>query len=172
MNSNIKNCIECDVELDVSTNWYPSFVPKHHYKCTTCYDRQRIKNHVVAGTAGPKTIARHLGYTTNEKYDSVVEGYVYIISNPAWGGWKKVGMAIDAYDRCSAFQTSSPLRDFKVEYCKHFSDRRVAEKKTHEALFDLDIERAGEWFKTSTKQIKQIIQSVKGEYDESINSSS
>ncbi len=168
----IKNCIECGVELDVSTNWYPSFVPKCHYKCIPCYDRQRIKNHVVAGTAGPKTIAKHFGHTTNDKYDSVVSGYVYIISNPAWGGWKKVGMAVDAYDRCNAFQTSSPLRDFKVEYCKHFSDRRLAEKLTHEALFDLDVERAGEWFKAPTKQIKQIIQSVKGKTNESINSSS
>ena len=52
------------------------------------------------------------------------EGYVYIITNPCWKGWIKVGMAIDAEDRCKQYQTSSPFRDYKLCYKKYFDDRR------------------------------------------------
>tara|TARA_R100001377_G_C3158265_1_gene98804 strand:+ start:332 stop:853 length:522 start_codon:yes stop_codon:yes gene_type:complete len=172
MNSTtIKRCLECKDELVVPTNWYPSFPDKGYYKCKPCVDSLRIINHIKAGTASSRMIAKHLGAKALGVFDHVTAGYVYIISNPAWKDWKKVGMAIDAYDRCGAFQTSSPLRDYRVEYCKHFEDRREAEKGIHTILDEQGIERVGEWFKSHTSTLKQVIQAYTGEKDDTINSS-
>jgi len=110
-----------------------------------------------------------VAFSSMEGYEASTEGYVYVISNPAWQGWYKVGMAVDAWDRCTAFQTSSPFRDYKVEYCKHFKDRRSAEKETHNALLALHIPRKGEWFKATVDQLKNQIQSIKGETHEPID---
>jgi len=167
----MKTCIECKDELIVPANWYPSFPNKGYYKCKPCVDRLRIDNHIKAGTASSRMIAKRLGAQALGVFNNVTAGYVYIISNPAWKDWKKVGMAIDAYDRCGAFQTSSPFRDYKVEYCKHFENRREAERTIHLILDEEGIERVGEWFKSSTFTLKQIIQAYKGEKDDTINSS-
>jgi len=43
-------------------------------------------------------------------------------------------MAIDAEDRCKQYQTSSPFRDYKLCYSKHFNDRKKAEAKAHSVL--------------------------------------
>ena len=61
-------------------------------------------------------------FASLEGYDTTTEGYVYIINNPCWDGWVKVGMAIDAEDRCKQYQTSSPYRDYKLCYLKFFED--------------------------------------------------
>ena len=93
-------------------------------------------------------------FASLNNYSNVKEGYVYIVSNPAWEGWYKVGMAIDAYDRCSGYQTSSPFRDYAVEYCKYFEDRRESEQNIHTKLAEQKIERRGEWFRGSLTDIK------------------
>ena len=80
------------------------------------------------------------------KYTLTKEGYVYILSNPAWEGWYKVGMAADINDRVSSYQTSSPLRDYQLEHYIVTADRRVAERKIHSELKKLCKGVAGEWF--------------------------
>jgi len=93
-------------------------------------------------------------------YNEYAEGYVYVISNPAWEGWFKVGMAVDAYDRCAQYQTSSPYRDYVVEYCKYFEDRRKAESSAH-ALLE-GVEQRGEWFNAELSVIKNKIKTIEG----------
>ena len=112
-----------------------------------------------------------VAFSSMEGYESSTEGYVYVISNPAWVGWHKVGMAIDARDRCATYQTSSPCRDYKLEYYKHFKDRRSAEKEVHNLLIASHVVRKGEWFKSPVEQLKNKIQSIKGETHVPINTS-
>ena len=38
-------------------------------------------------------------FTALQKDAQLKEGYVYVITNPAWPEWVKIGMAIDAEDR-------------------------------------------------------------------------
>ena len=78
---------------------------------------------------------------------AVKSGHVYIISNPAWPEWVKVGMAIDSRDRCNSYQTSSPYRDYVMHYAISSDDRRKAEYEAHTALEKLADSRKGEWFK-------------------------
>ena len=167
--TSIRTCNECKTNLILNKNWWFSFKGKQFYICTDCYKKRRLENHVKAGTAGPKRLAKYIGSSALDNYDAVIRGYVYIISNPAWEGWHKVGMAVDAWDRCASFQTSSPFRDYKLEYCKHFKDRRSAETETHNLLLSLEIPRKGEWFKATAEQLKKHIQSIKGERHESID---
>ena len=55
-------------------------------------------------------------FSSLEKYESSVEGQVYVITNPNFPDWVKVGMAIDAEDRLNGYQTSSPFRDYVLQY--------------------------------------------------------
>ncbi len=93
-------------------------------------------------------------------YEKTDEGYVYIITNPCWSNWVKVGMAIDAEDRCKQYQTSSPFRDYKLCYSKFFDDRKEAEAKAHSLLKESAEERKGEWFKITQDKAQQIIESL------------
>tara|TARA_Y100001973_G_C5205156_1_gene340966 strand:+ start:4096 stop:4305 length:210 start_codon:yes stop_codon:yes gene_type:complete len=68
-------------------------------------------------------------------------------------------MAVDADDRCSGYQTSSPFRDYKVEAKVYYKDRRDAEYKAHEKAEQIG-ERRGEWFKLKTQVAIKLIQSI------------
>lgn len=59
---------------------------------------------------------------------SIPEGFVYVISNPAWDNKYKVGMSSDPKKRLASYQTYSPNRDFKLEHWSFWEDRRKAEK--------------------------------------------
>ena len=119
---------------------------------------KEISKYDPVHTAGRYKTLEGAAFASLNNYSSVEEGYVYAVSNPAWEGWFKVGMALDAYDRCAGYQTSSPFRDYKVEYCKYFTDRRKAEQNIHTKLAEQKIESRGEWFRGSLTNIKSVIQ--------------
>ena len=129
-----RNCISCGVKLNKS-NWYPSFVGKKHYKCKSCYDERRILNRYKKKYgSSTKALAKFISNTVKNKYDAVLEGQVYVIRNPAFPGWCKVGMAVDALDRLKQYQTSSPYRDYELVVSFDSKDRRKDESKAHELL--------------------------------------
>ena len=99
-------------------------------------------------------------FASLEGYEKSTEGHVYIISNPCWDGWIKVGMAVDAEDRCNGYQTSSPFRDYKLCYTKYFKDRRSAEQIAHKKLKKISVKHKGEWFKVSTKEATNLIKAI------------
>ena len=93
-------------------------------------------------------------------YVSRKEGHVYIISNPAWNGWYKVGKAVDADDRCQSYNTSSPLRDYKVEYKIYVQDRNKGEKIAHTQALKKTQTYSGEWFKICLKDLIETLDSI------------
>lgn len=98
-------------------------------------------------------------FSSLKNYAKSKEGQVYIISNPNFKGWVKVGMAVDANDRLNNYQTSSPFRDYKLDYTFDTEDRRASEAAAHNAL-DSRFPRNGEWFKCSPRQAWSIIANV------------
>ena len=151
-----KNCLGCKVELvnnleDDNYNWTPSRVEKKDYRCNKCYslrENLRIKNRKLLQT---------IKADYKESFDKIPYGDVYIISNPAWKGWYKIGMATNAKDRLMNYQTSSPMRDYKLEYKKTFNDKRKAELKAQALCAKEATDTNGEWFKIPvTKAIKLI----------------
>ena len=87
-----------------------------------------------------------------KKDAQVKEGYVYVITNPAWPDWVKIGMAIDAEDRLNGYQTSSPMRDYELVHAISTPDRARAERVAHKAAAMCG-ERKGEWFKIDTQKL-------------------
>lgn len=82
-------------------------------------------------------------------------GHVYVISNPAWGKWLKVGRAVDAHDRVKQYQTSSPFRDYKVELTIDTDDTHVLEKQIHKKLRS-KYNSINEWFEMSLEQFREM----------------
>ncbi len=154
----IKNCNHCNVSL-TEHNWGNGNVKKQNYICKPC-------DAIKSKTNRFKRIARTIGQAVYGKYNSVKQGHVYIVSNPAWEGWYKVGMAVDADDRCRSYQTSSPMRDFKLEYFKFFDDRRNAENIAHLKLSTTDYEKRGEWFNAPLNKIVSVIKNIQEESNE------
>tara|TARA_R110000764_G_scaffold190409_1_gene275707 strand:+ start:109 stop:564 length:456 start_codon:yes stop_codon:yes gene_type:complete len=134
-----KCCNHCDVLLD-NINWSIGNVRKNNYICRVCDSKKGKRNRL-------KRLALSIHQTALRQYNQVKAGHVYIISNPAWPEWVKVGMAIDAADRCSNYQTSSPFRDYVVEYSFASTNRRKDESLAHQKLAAISQDRRGEWFK-------------------------
>jgi len=123
------------------------------------------RNHPLHKAGNYKTF-EGAAFSSLSNYEKSTEGYVYIITNPAWKGWVKVGMAIDANDRCNQYQTSSPMRDYKLVYSKYFQYRRVAEAQAHKLCAKKATENNNEWFKINIKDAINLIESITEEQNE------
>jgi hypothetical protein len=98
-------------------------------------------------------------------YKTSTKGELYLITNPAFEGWVKVGMAVDARDRLKNYQTSTPFRDFEIQsFCK-VNDRRAAEAELHRRLSKI-YEQRGEWFKCSVNNARDEMACVKLDMEE------
>ena len=168
-----KNCNTCGVEL-TDANWNSSWKKTNRTQCQDCNNPNRTKHNpdrmYVNGKYVPKKHPLYkagrfktfegAAFSALKGYETTDEGYVYVITNPCWKGWVKVGMAIDAEDRCKQYQTSSPFRDYALKFKKHFDDRRSAEQQAHKKIKNICKDNNGEWFKVSISEAKQIIQAI------------
>jgi hypothetical protein len=102
-------------------------------------------------------------FSSLAKYESSVEGQVYVIVNPSFFEWVKVGMAIDSEDRLNGYQTSSPYRDYALVSSWEVNDRRAAEAEAHSELQKL-YERRSEWFKCTPEQAQEVVSGIVGKY--------
>ena len=186
-----RKCRDCDTVLTVGQNTLESYVTKHSGICIPCKRKsnklykplQVAKNPERMYVNGKYISKKHplykagiyktfndAAFTGFENYESTKEGYIYAISNPAWKGWLKLGMAIDPKDRCNSYQTSSPLRDYKLIYSRFFKDRRKAESKMHMLAEKVSKNTNSEWFELSKESAIEIINSVEDENVSSISS--
>jgi hypothetical protein len=95
-------------------------------------------------------------FSSLAKYELSKEGQVYIITNPNFRDWVKVGMAVDSEDRLNGYQTSSPFRDYALYKSWPVSDRRSAESEAHTHL-EKTFDRRGEWFKCTPEEAEASI---------------
>ncbi|MDD9823335.1 MAG: DNA methyltransferase [Gammaproteobacteria bacterium] len=73
------------------------------------------------------------------KADARPRKYVYVISNPAYPGMYKVGVAANAEARLNQFQTGDPKRRYQLEYKKMTPEYKTLEPYIHRQ-FDGDHE--------------------------------
>jgi len=153
-----KHCPKCEVTKSLDKFYRHKLVGYETY-CKPCQNKNSRENAkkrmYVNGKVIPKTHPLHkpgryksfgdAAFESLSNYKTAKEGQVYIIVNPAFPGWCKVGMAVDAEDRLKQFQTSSPYRDYKLIATYDTNDRRKAEKFAHD-LLEKRHERRGEWF--------------------------
>lgn len=173
-------CYKCSSELH-DDNWQPSFKKRGQCLCKYC------KNDNWNKTLNKKTNPARL--FLNGKYipkkdpryklfkpgnyknitdaifeqsaaSTIKEGYVYAITNKAWPEWVKIGMAIDAEDRLSGYQTSSPHRDYVLEHSVFSNDRRKAEQEAHTKALKVAFDSNSEWFKLPIEQAINILDNL------------
>jgi hypothetical protein len=99
-------------------------------------------------------------FSSLRNYKHTKSGYVYVISNPAWKGWVKIGMAIDAEDRLKSYQTSSPYRDYQLLHSVYVTDRRAIERKAHRKIGKIAEEKQNEWFKVDAVEAIDCITAI------------
>lgn len=75
------------------------------------------------------------------------EGFIYIISNSEFPNYYKIGVTSDISNRLRAYQTSSPHRNYKLEYYIHHPDCYLAEQKIRENMKYFAKEIKNEWYK-------------------------
>jgi hypothetical protein len=102
-------------------------------------------------------------FSSLAKYETSVEGQVYVIVNPNFSEWVKVGMAVDSEDRLNGYQTSSPFRDYALVSSWDVNDRRAAETEAHIELQKL-YERRSEWFKCTPEQAQGVVSGIARNY--------
>jgi hypothetical protein len=67
-------------------------------------------------------------YKNNSIYSKTESGIVYLISNPAFSGYLKIGITSNLLKRLVSYQTYDPLRRFKIEHYKVVPNARSYEK--------------------------------------------
>jgi|TARA_R100001460_G_scaffold50633_1_gene89087 hypothetical protein len=92
-------------------------------------------------------------------YENSTQGEVYVITNPAFPDWVKIGMAVDSEDRLKGYQTGDPHRSYKLEFSRNFNDRRKAESKAH-VLAGKSFIQSGEWFNMSVQDAINMIEGI------------
>ena len=170
------HCTHCNAELD-ETNWATSFRKRKHYACRPCFNKKHnakngpqrlyingkyikkgdpLHNVFKPGRYKSITDAAFQGSAAS----SIQQGYVYVITNKAWDGWVKIGMAIDAEDRLNGYQTSSPHRDYVLEHKVYSPDRRASEQEAHTKAILKSVDHNGEWFKLSVTEAINILDNL------------
>ena len=135
---------------------------KRKYRTLSGYLQQGGKiERLVFNKMNPKDI----GIFAKALYDNQKSGHVYVIVNDAWPEWVKIGKAVDAEDRLNGYQTSSPMRDYKLVHSVYFEDRHKAEKKAHVAAASATKHPwnkvdNGEWFKLSHEEAVKILEDI------------
>lgn len=103
---------------------------------------------------------------SDNKQSLLKHGFVYVISNPAWQEWVKVGHSRDPERRLSSYNTGCPDRDYTLNGYVYFENRIEAEQTIHQSLEDGNFSRKGEWFNCPT----QYVLTKLGDLDEALNS--
>ena len=96
-----------------------------------------VKTHPLHKPGRYKTF-EDAAFSSLERYELSKEGQVYVITNPNFPEWVKVGMAVDAEDRLNNYQTSSPFRDYTLVSAWSVTDRRTAEAEAEECWDEAD----------------------------------
>ena len=171
-------CKYCSAILD-DTNWNASYRNHNNRICKHCFNSKfnakhnKINNPLAMYVNGKYISRKHplhkpgryktfndAAFEGTYKLSDVKEGYVYVISNKAWPGWVKIGMAVDVDERLNSFQTSSPHRDYILEHSVASNDRRKSEKEAHTRALPLSTDTKGEWFKLSVEQAITILDNL------------
>ena len=122
-------------------------------------DGKYISRHHPLYKAGRFKSFGDAAFSSLVNYENSTQGEVYVITNPAFPDWVKIGMAVDSEDRLKGYQTGDPYRSYKLEFSRGFDDRRKAESKAH-TLAKKSFIKSGEWFKMSVQDAINVIEGV------------
>lgn len=106
-----------------------------------------------------RTLIEHEGKNGGEQ-TSIEEGFVYLITNPVWNGWVKVGMTTDYESRLSTYNIYDPTSSYSFVDIKWTIDRKYAEKHLKNVFSIHSSGVKGEWFKITLEKAKVLMQTT------------
>jgi len=99
-------------------------------------------------------------YTEKKKDQPGSTGFLYVITNPAWDGYYKVGKTTNLSNRLATYMTGSPLRDYNYLFTIEVDDVNIAERLAHQKLSEY-YEIKGEWVVASKHEaIIKILEAI------------
>ena len=95
----------------------------------------------------------------------IIPGYIYILTNPAWPDWVKIGRNAKCSrggleGRIRSYNTSSPLRDYACEYFIEVKDTGLVERYFKDRYED----SCSEWYNISVEDAKNVINQCLGRF--------
>jgi len=103
---------------------------------------------------------KHTRYNNNKYKVMPYNGWIYVVANPSWNGWVKIGRAINVERRIVCYNTSSPFRDYELVFCTRVNNPNLIEKY----FFEKYGTENNEWFNISKDeaiyQIKKLIERI------------
>jgi len=121
---------------------------------------------VLSGTSVSKFSSRRLpiglppdGETIFTRSNSP-EGWLYVVTNPKWPEWVKIGITRDLAKRLSSYNTGAPTTNvfYQRKYHKYHPKARDLEREIHKSMRD-DSRRGDsrEWYRMSIEDAVSII---------------
>lgn len=89
-----------------------------------------------------------------------MDGFVYIITNKNFEGYVKIGITKNIKKRLQAYQTSSPFRDYKIEYYVYHPNIKQGEKDIHKLLEPFALSRRNEWVEICISMAKSKLEEL------------
>jgi hypothetical protein len=131
-----------------SLSLYHSKLTRKQYRALPSATRSKLRS----------TIRRHFHHLLKSE-----PSWIYIILNPAWPEYCKIGVSNDIKHRVCLYNTHSPFGDFTCVYAEFFHehDRYIAQMYEH-----FGSQRAeGEWFKVSASEATAYLSVLKEKSD-------
>lgn len=116
--------------------------------CNKCETNRKNHEYYKGNTTCIPCIKKAYQDKKNNVPAVTTPGFIYIITNPAWDGYYKLGKTINLEKRMSTYMTGSPLRDYTYLITARVSDVNRAEVKALQSLSEYyDVK--GEWIVAS-----------------------
>lgn len=128
-----------DGDFEITEELMESFTELYHHNSGKEYSKYTILYRRDAGKS-----FLNLKISRGLKPKEIKEGFVYLISNPAWPDYTKIGISVNINKRLSTYQTGDPFRRYKIEGYEFLSNRKEIEKKILSKFNVID----GEWVET------------------------
>jgi hypothetical protein len=126
--------------------------------CSKCKLKECVKNHTYCNEC---TKQIHKESNIKKYINNPYNGYIYIVTNPAWNNWVKIGRALDVEARIRCYNTSSPHRDYEAVYYTKINNPNMMEN----FLYDKYGNQNNEWFNISVENAIKTIEEYKKYYN-------
>jgi len=102
---------------------------------------------------------KHKKYYNDRYKANPYKGFIYVVTNPAWNNWVKIGRAINIKERIKNYNVSSPYRDFKVDFFMQIGNPVLIERY----FFEKYGTEYNEWFNISIDEAINELKKLKNE---------
>lgn len=124
--------------------------------CNTCYiEKDIIEFNKRSGFCKDCYKIKYNNKYRSDKYRNSKSGYIYIIINPAWKEYIKIGRSVNVELRLEQYQTNSPLRDYQIYYKTYTNDLYKVED-----YFNKHIKGSYEWFEINKDEAIKLIETL------------